>query len=116
MHDVSLEDTTSIANGVELPIDPSSTYGNSSKRYTVRVIAMSAAGDSRSSSANYAYLKLYAPKNAKITANEDNLVQNKTSLTFDWTASPGAKYYEIALNNGTTTEKFKVKGKTTYYY
>ncbi|MGE7934416.1 RHS repeat-associated core domain-containing protein [Viridibacillus arvi] len=59
-------------------------------------------------------MKLYAPKNVKIIANEDNLVQNKTSLTFDWKASTGARYYEIQLNDGETTKKLKVKGNTTY--
>ncbi|WP_242731433.1 DNRLRE domain-containing protein [Bacillus altitudinis] len=113
LQDVSLEGN-SVGKGAELPIDPSKTYGNSSTRYSVRVIATSAAGDSPSSDVNYGYMKLYAPKNVKITANEDNLVQNKTSLTFDWKASTGARYYEIQLNDGKTTEKFKVKGNTTY--
>lgn len=83
LQDVTLDDVASIGKGAELPIDPSTTYGNSSTRYSVRVIAMSAAGDSPSSDVNYGYMKLYTPKSVKITANDENLVQNKTSLTFE---------------------------------
>lgn len=114
LYDVNFDDATSVGKGAELPIDPSTTYGSSSSRYSVRVIAMSAAGDSPSSDVNYGYMKLYAPKNASVAANEDNLVQNKTSLTMKWSPSTGANYYEVQLNNGGTIEKFKVKGSTSF--
>ncbi|MGF9977327.1 DNRLRE domain-containing protein [Viridibacillus arvi] len=114
LHSVTLDDAKSVGDGAELPIDPSTTYGNTSTRYSVRVIAMSAAGDSPSSDVNYGYIPLYAPKKAAIKANEDNLVQNKTSFSVTWDASAGAKYYDIILNDGKTTETIKVKGKTTY--
>lgn|GEM_PF-746195 len=114
LHDVNFDDTSSIAKGAELPIDPSATYGSSSSRYSVRVIATSAAGDSPSSDVNYGYMKLYAPKTVSITANDDNLVQNKTSLTMKWSPSVGANYYEVQLNNGTSIEKYKVKGTTSF--
>jgi len=114
LYDVNFDDTASTAKGAELPIDPSATYGSSSSRYSVRVIATSAAGDSPSSDVNYGYMKLYAPKNVSITANDDNLVQNKTSLTMKWSPSIGANYYEVQLNNGTSIEKYKVKGTTSF--
>lgn len=114
LYDATLDDASSVGKGAELPIDPSTTYGNSSSRYSVRVIAISAAGDSPSSDVNYGYMKLYAPKNVKITSNEDNLVQNKTSLKVDWSPSAGANYYEVQLNNGTTIEKYKVEGANTF--
>lgn len=114
LYDVNFDDAASIAKGAELPIDPSATYGSSSSRYSVRVIAMSAAGDSPSSDVNYGYMKLYAPKNVSITANDDNLLQNKTSLTMKWSPSVGANYYEVQLNNGTSIEKYKVKGTTSF--
>jgi len=114
LYDVNFDDTASIAKGAELPIDPSTTYGSNSSRYSVRVIATSAAGDSPSSDVNYGYMKLYAPKNVSITANNDNLVQNKTSLTMKWSPSVGANYYEVQLNNGTSVEKYKVKGTTSF--
>lgn len=114
LYNVNFDDTASIAKGAELPIDPSTTYGDSIKRYKVRIIAISAAGDSPSSDINYGYMKLYAPKNVSITANEDNLVQNKTSLTMNWSPSAGANYYEVQLNNGGTIEKFKVKDATSF--
>ncbi|VEI08219.1 RHS repeat-associated core domain-containing protein [Kurthia zopfii] len=59
-------------------------------------------------------MKLYAPKDVKIKTNTDNLVQNKTSFTLNWNASKGARYYEIQLNDGKTTEKIKVKNATSY--
>ncbi|MBK3496834.1 RHS repeat-associated core domain-containing protein [Viridibacillus sp. YIM B01967] len=114
LHQAELDKTSSIGKGAELPIDPSTTYGNSSKRYSVRVIAMSAAGDSPTSDVNYGYIPLYAPKDVKMTANNDNLVQNKTSFDISWKASAGAKYYDVILNDGKTDEVIKVKGKTSY--
>ncbi|MEK4137489.1 RHS repeat-associated core domain-containing protein [Kurthia sp. FSL E2-0154] len=75
---------------------------------------MSAAGDSPSSDVSYAYMKLYAPTDVKVKANNNNLVKNKTSLTVDWTASKGARYYEIQLDDGKTAEKIKVKNVTTF--
>jgi len=114
LHQAELDKKSSVGTGAELPIDPSTTYGSSSKRYSVRVIAMSAAGDSPSSDVNYGYIPLYAPKDVKVKSNEDNLVQNKTSLDLSWKASDGAKYYDVILNDGKTTETIKVKGKTNY--
>ncbi|KON68885.1 hypothetical protein AKG34_08850 [Peribacillus butanolivorans] len=114
LHQVELDKASSVGTGSELPIDPGVTYGNTSKRYSVRVIAMSAAGDSPQSDVNYGYIPLYAPKDVTIKSNDDNLVQNKTSLSLSWKASEGAKYYDIILNDGKTEETIKVKGKTSY--
>ncbi|WP_146551934.1 DNRLRE domain-containing protein [Rummeliibacillus sp. SL167] len=114
LHQVELDHSSSVGTGSELPIDPSTTYGNTSKRYSVRVIAMSAAGDSPSSDVNYGYMPLYAPKDVKITSNDDNLVQNKTSFDIEWKESNGAKYYDVILNDGSKDETIKVKGKTSY--
>ncbi|RPJ94053.1 RHS repeat protein [Rummeliibacillus sp. TYF005] len=113
LHQVELDNSSSVGTGSELPIDPSTTYGNTSKRYSVRVIAMSAAGDSPSSDVNYGYMPLYAPKEVKLTSNDDNLVQNKTSFDVEWKESTGAKYYDVVLNDGSKDKVIKVKGKTS---
>ncbi|RIJ63747.1 DNRLRE domain-containing protein [Rummeliibacillus sp. POC4] len=113
LHQVELDNSSSVGTGSELPIDPSTTYGNTSKRYSVRVIAMSAAGDSPSSDVNYGYMPLYAPKEVKLTSNDDNLVQNKTSFDVEWKESTGAKYYDVVLNDGSNDKVIKVKGKTS---
>lgn len=114
LHQVDFDKTTSIGTGVELPIDPSTTYGNSTRRYSVVVKAMSAAGDSPASDVNYGYMPTYAPKNVTIKSNEDNLVQNKTSLSLSWDATVGARFYDIILSDGKTEETITVRGKTSY--
>ncbi|MCP1155010.1 DNRLRE domain-containing protein [Peribacillus frigoritolerans] len=111
---VELDKSTSIGKGTELPIDPSITYGNGSNRYSIRVKAISAAGDSASSDVNYGYIPLYAPKNAKLTSNLVDMVNNKSSLTVKWDATPSAKYYEVQISDDKTSKIYQVKGNTSF--
>ncbi|KRF58741.1 hypothetical protein ASG97_22790 [Bacillus sp. Soil745] len=114
LYPVELDKSTSIGKGTELPIDPSITYGNASNRYSIRIKAISAAGDSASSDVNYGYIPLYAPKNAKLTSNLEDMVNNKSSLTVKWDATPSAKYYEVQISDDKTTKTHQVKGKTSF--
>ncbi|MDM5210821.1 DNRLRE domain-containing protein [Peribacillus sp. NJ4] len=114
LYPVELDKSTSIGKGTELPIDPSITYGNGSNRYSIRVKAISAAGDSASSDVNYGYIPLYAPKNAKLTSNLEDMVNNKSSLTVKWDATTSAKYYEVQISDDKTTKTYQVKGKTSF--
>ncbi|MBT2617427.1 MULTISPECIES: RHS repeat-associated core domain-containing protein [unclassified Bacillus (in: firmicutes)] len=114
LYPVELDKSTSIGKGTELPIDPSITYGNGSNRYSIRVKAISAAGDSASSDVNYGYIPLYAPKNAKLTSNLVDMVNNKSSLTVKWDATPSAKYYEVQIADNKTSKTYQVKGKTSF--
>lgn len=114
LYPVELDKSTSIGIGTELPIDPSITYGNGSNRYSIRVKAISAAGDSASSDVNYGYIPLYAPKNAKLTSNLEDMVNNKSSLTVKWDATTSAKYYEVQISDDKTTKTYQVKGKTSF--
>jgi RHS repeat-associated protein len=114
LYPVELDKSTSIGKGTELPIDPSITYGNGSNRYSIRVKAISAAGDSASSDVNYGYIPLYAPKNAKLTSNIEDMVNNKSSLTVKWDATPSAKYYEVQIVDDKTSKTYQVKGKTSF--
>ncbi|MGG4155065.1 RHS repeat domain-containing protein [Peribacillus muralis] len=114
LYPVDLDKSTSIGKGTELPIDPSLTYGNGSNRYSIRVKAISAAGDSASSDVNYGYIPLYAPKNAKLTSNLVDMVNNKSSLTVKWDPTPSAKYYEVQISDGKTTKTQQVKSQTSF--
>ncbi|MCK1985796.1 MULTISPECIES: DNRLRE domain-containing protein [Peribacillus] len=114
LYPVELDKSTSIGKGTELPMDPSITYGNGSNRYSIRVKAISAAGDSASSDVNYGYIPLYAPKNAKLTSNLVDMVNNKSSLTVKWDATPSAKYYEVQIADDKTSKTYQIKGKTSF--
>ncbi|MGG4266077.1 DNRLRE domain-containing protein [Peribacillus simplex] len=114
LHITDLSSTGSPSVGAELPNNPGLTYNNGSKRYSIRVKAVTALGDTPYSDDNFGYIPLYAPKNVKITGNDDNLVQNKTSFTLKWDESSGAKYYDVILNDGKTDEVIRVKGETSY--
>lgn len=109
-----MSSTGSPSVGAELPNNPGLTYNNGSKRYSIRVKAVTALGDTPYSDDNFGYIPLYAPKNVKITANDDDLVQNKTSFNLNWDESSGAKYYDVILNDGKKDEVIRVKGKTSY--
>ncbi|MFG3613417.1 DNRLRE domain-containing protein [Rummeliibacillus stabekisii] len=115
-HQAKLDVKTSVGSGSELPMYPGPTYGNTSKRFSIRIIATSAAGDSARSDINYGYIPLYAPKNVSIKSNEDNLVENKTSLSLNWDAVENAKCYEVTITSEKTglSKTYQVIGKTNY--
>lgn len=116
LHQTALDKTTSSGTGAELPMYPGLTYGNTSKRYSIRIIATSPAGDSERSDINYGYIPLYAPKNVTIASNDDDLTENKTSLSVKWDKVENAKYYEVNVT-GTKSgviETSQVKSATTY--
>lgn len=116
LHQTALDKTTSNGTGAELPMYPGKTYGNTSKRYSIRIIATAAAGDSERSDINYGYIPLYAPKNVTTTSNIDNLTENKTRLTVNWDKAENAGAYEITIKgtNSGLTKKYDVKNVTTY--
>ncbi|ETT85523.1 DNRLRE domain-containing protein [Viridibacillus sp. FSL R5-0477] len=114
LHITDLSSPNSVGKGAELPIDPSNTYGNSSTRYSIRVIALSATGNSPSSDVNYGYIPLMAPKNIKVEGALIDTFNNKGNLKINWDAVTGAKYYQVEINNGSKFEKYQVKGKTNF--
>jgi len=98
-HQASLADTSNIGTGAELPMYPGKSYNNTSKRYSVRIVAVSDAGDSARSEIAYGFIPLYAPKSADVTlkANEDDLVENKTTLTASWKNNELATLYDVTI-------------------
>ncbi|OMC79200.1 DNRLRE domain-containing protein [Viridibacillus sp. FSL H8-0123] len=114
LHITDLSSPNSVGKGAELPVDPSNTYGNSSTRYSIRVIALSATGNSPSSDVNYGYIPLMAPKNTKVEGTLIDTFNNKGNLKINWDAVTGAKYYQVEINNGSKFEKYQVKGKTNF--
>ncbi|WP_147016195.1 DNRLRE domain-containing protein, partial [Kurthia sibirica] len=121
-HDASLADTSKIGTGTELPMYPGKSYNNTSKRYSVRIIAESDGGNSPNSDIAYGYIPLYAPDKADVTikANEDDLVENKTTLTTTWKNNDLATRYDVTIKGEKTGFKKtytvkKTSGTTTSY-
>ncbi|MCM3318049.1 DNRLRE domain-containing protein [Rummeliibacillus stabekisii] len=116
LHQAALDKTTSYGTGAELPMYPGLTYGNTSKRYSIRIIATSPAGDSERSDINYGYIPLYAPKNVTITSNDDDLTENKTSLAVKWDKVENANFYDVTISGEKTgvKETFQVKNALKY--
>ena len=121
-HQASLADTSNIGTGAELPMYPGKSYNNTSKRYSVRIVAVSDAGDSARSEIAYGFIPLYAPKSADVTlkANEDDLVENKTTLTASWKNNELATLYDVTIKGEKSkfNKTYRVKaasGDTTTY-
>ncbi|MEI2358745.1 DNRLRE domain-containing protein [Mesobacillus zeae] len=114
LHITDLTSKGTPSTGVELPIDPSPTYKNSSKRYSIRVKAITSLGDSPSSDVNYGYIPLLSPKNVKITGNVLDYVQNKGKLDVQWDAVEGAGAYQVEINTGKSYKAFTVKEDTHF--
>ncbi|GEL05514.1 DNRLRE domain-containing protein [Rummeliibacillus stabekisii] len=115
-HQASLDDPKSVGTGAELPMYPGKTYGNTSKRFSIRIIATSPAGDSERSDINYGYIPLYPPKTIHIASNEVDLTENKTSLTVDWNQVDNANFYDVTISGEKTgvKETFQVKNALKY--
>lgn len=114
LHITDLRSTGTPSTGVELPIDPGPTYKSSSKRYSIRVKAVTSLGDSPSSDVNYGYIPLLSPKNVKVTGNVLDYVQNKGKLDVQWDAVEGAGSYQVEINTGESYKEFTVKGDTHF--
>ncbi|USK83143.1 DNRLRE domain-containing protein [Peribacillus asahii] len=114
LHSADLSSTGSPSIGAELPIDPGPTYGNNSKRYSVRVKAVTALGDSPYSDVNYGYIPLLSPKNVKVTGDILDSVNNKGKLAVKWDAVEGAGAYQVQINTGEAYKTFTVKGDTNF--
>lgn len=100
--------------GSELPIDPGPTYGNSSKRYSIRIKAVTSLGDSPYSDVNYGYIPLLSPKNVKVNGDILDYVQNKGKLNIQWDQVEGAGAYQVEINTGDSYKTFTVKGSTSF--
>lgn len=114
LHITDLTSTGTPSTGVELPNDPGPTYKSSSKRYSIRVKAVTSLGDSPSSDVNYGYIPLLSPKNVKVTGNVLDYVQNKGKLDVQWDAVNGAGAYQVEINTGKSYKAFTVKGDTHF--
>ncbi|MEJ9232985.1 DNRLRE domain-containing protein [Peribacillus butanolivorans] len=114
LHITDLTSTGTPSTGVELPSDPGPTYKNSSKRYSIRVKAVTSLGDSPASDVNYGYIPLLSPKNVKVTGNVLDYVQNKGKLDVQWDAVEGAGTYLVEINTGKSYKAFTVKGDTHF--
>lgn len=114
LHITDLTSSGTPSTGVELPNDPGPTYKSSSKRYSIRVKAVTSLGDSPSSDVNYGYIPLLSPKNVKVTGNILDYVQNKGKLDVQWDAVNGAGAYQVEINTGKSYKAFTVKGDTHF--
>ena len=105
--------------GAELTINPYSIYLNSGdyfmfKRYSIRVKAESALGDTIQSDSQYGYIPLPTVKDISVTNEIVDDVNNRGILNIKWDKVTDAGGYIVEINDGSGYQSFDVGNVTSW--